>query len=75
MKTLEDCNETQYISKRRKRHFYKKKKRFLCFRTIEMSWFQKVFSSQSSQETKVAYQKAEDEKSDETYGKREKMKK
>ena len=52
-----------------------KKKRFLCFRTIEMSWFQKVFSSQSSQETKVAYQKAEDEKSDETYGKREKMKK
>ena len=24
MKTLEDCNEIQYISKRRKRHFYKK---------------------------------------------------
>ena len=28
MKTLEDCNEIQYISKRRKRHFYKKKKDF-----------------------------------------------
>ena len=24
MKTLEDCNKIQYISKRRKRHFYKK---------------------------------------------------
>ena len=31
-----------------------------------MSWFEKIFSSQSSQETKVVYQKTEDEKYDET---------
>ena len=60
MKTLEDCNKIQYISKRRKRHFYKKKD-FLYFRTVEMSWLKKVFSSQSPQETKVVYQKTEDE--------------
>ena len=50
MKTLEDFNKIQYISKKRKRHFYKKID-FLYFRTAEMSWFKKVFSSQSSQET------------------------
>ena len=65
MKTLEDCNKIQYISKRRKRHFYKKID-FSYFRTVEMSWFKKVFILQSSQETKVVYQKAEDEKSDKT---------
>ena len=47
MKTLEDCNKIQYISKRRKRCFYKKID-FLYFRTVEMSWFKKVFSLQSS---------------------------
>ena len=36
-----------------------------------MSWFRKVFSSQSSQEAKVVYQKTEDEKSDETDDKQE----
>ena len=36
MKTLEDCNKIQYISKGRKRHFYKKID-FLYFRTVEMS--------------------------------------
>ena len=39
---------------------------FLNFRTVEVSWFEKFFSSQSSQETKVVYQKTEDEKYDET---------
>ena len=38
MKTLEDCNKIQYISKRRKRHFYKKID-FLYFRTVEVIWF------------------------------------
>ena len=36
-----------------------------------MSSFKKLFSSQSSQETKVVYQKTEDEKSDETDDKQE----
>ena len=36
-----------------------------------MSWFKKVFSSQSSQETKVVYQKFEDEKSNKTDNKQE----
>ena len=36
-----------------------------------MSWFRKAFSSQSSQETKVVYQKTEDEKSDQTDDKQE----
>ena len=31
MKTLEDCNKIQYISKKRKRHFYKKKIDFFIF--------------------------------------------
>ena len=44
---------------------------FLYFRTVEMSWFKKVFSSLSSQKTKVVYQKTEDEKSDETGDKQE----
>ena len=39
---------------------------FLYFRTVEVSSFKKVFSSQSSQETKVVYQETEDEKSDKT---------
>ena len=39
---------------------------FLNFRTVEVSWFENFFSSQSSQETKVVYQKTEDEKYDET---------
>ena len=70
MKTSEDCNKIEYISKGRKRHFYKKID-FLYFRTVEMSWFKKFFSLQSSQETKVVYQKTEDEKSDETDDKQE----
>ena len=36
-----------------------------------MSWFKKVFSPQSSKETKVVYQKTEDEKYDETDDKQE----
>ena len=36
-----------------------------------MIWFKKLFSSQSSQETKVVYQKTEDEKSDQTDDKQE----
>ena len=36
-----------------------------------MSWFKKVFSSQSSQETNVVYQKVEDEKSNKTDNKQE----
>ena len=36
-----------------------------------MSWFKKVFSLQSSQETKVVCQKTEDEESDETEDKQE----
>ena len=31
MKTLEDCNKIQYISKRRKRHFYKKNGFFIFY--------------------------------------------
>ena len=70
MKTLEDCNKIQYILKRRKHHFYKKIDT-LFFRTVEMSWFKKVFSSQSFQETKAVHQKTEDKKLDETDDKQE----
>ena len=63
IKTLEDCNKIQYISIL--------KIDFLYFRTVEMIWFKKLFSSQSSQETKVVYQKTEDEKSDQTDDKQE----
>ena len=59
MKTLEDCNKIQYIFKRRKRHFYKEKMIFYILQ--QQKWLKKVFSSQSSQETKVVYQKTEDE--------------
>ena len=69
IKTLEDCNKIQYISK--KENIFILKIDFLYFRTVEMIWFKKLFSSQSSQETKVVYQKTEDEKSDQTDDKQE----
>ena len=50
MKTLDGCNKIRYVSKRRKRTFYKKLD--CCFQN-KMSWFKNVFNSQSSQETKV----------------------
>ena len=70
IKTLEDCNKIQYISKKENIIFILKID-FLYFRTVEMIWFKKLFSSQSSQETKVVYQKTEDEKSDQTDDKQE----
>ena len=60
MKNLDDCNNIQYISKRRKRTFYKKFS-LLLSENRKMSWLKKVFSSQSLQETKVAYETSNNE--------------
>ena len=60
MKNLDDCNNIQYISKRRKRTFYKKFS-LLLSENRKMSWLKNVFSSQSLQETKVAYETSNNE--------------
>ena len=44
IKTLEDCNKIQYISKKENIIFILKID-FLYFRTVEMIWFKKLFSS------------------------------
>ena len=61
MKTLDDCNKIQYISKRRKCKFYKKLY-LLLLETEKMSWLKKTFSFQSSQETKVVYETSKNER-------------
>ena len=60
MKNLDDCNNIQYISKRRKRTFYKKFS-LLLSENRKMSWLKNVFSCQSLQETKVAYETSNNE--------------
>ena len=56
MKALEDCNKIQYNTKSGKRYYYKKNWFFIS--ELKMSWFKKVFSSQSSsQGSSVTYKK------------------
>ena len=56
MKTLEDCNKIQYISNRRKHHFYKKID-FLYFRTVEMSWLKKFLARKVLKKLKLCIKK------------------